>query len=240
MSALLYLGDCLDVMQRIPDQSVDLVLCDLPYGITRNAWDSIIPFDQLWAAYRRICRGAFVLTASMPFTAAVVTSNPSAFSHTWVWDKGRATGHLNAKKMPMKQHEDVLVFDAARAVYNPQGLQPFGKITRRGSNGSNFDKSNCSNFQEFTNYPRSILRIDNESKAVHPTQKPVALMEYLIRTYTNEGDTVLDNCMGSGTTGVACANTGRNFIGIEREPKYYVIACERINAVPIGDDVAVA
>ena len=223
-------GDCLELMAQIPDGSVDMVLCDLPYGTTQNKWDSVIPFEPLWAHYKRICKGAIVLTASQPFTSLLVVSALDLFKYAWVWEKSAATGHLNAKRMPMKLHEDVLVFAIGDQVYNPQGLVPHNKVTRRGSNGGNFGASGKENFQEWTNYPRSIVHFPHEGKAVHPTQKPVALMEYLIRTYTNEGETVLDNCMGSGTTGVACANTGRNFIGIEKDDKYFAIAQARIEA----------
>ena len=167
-----------------------------------------------------------MLTASQPFTSVLVCSNQSNFKHAWVWEKGAATGHLNAKRMPMKLHEDILVF--GEGCYNPQGLEPFNKKVRRGSNGSNFGISGTENFQEFTNYPRSIIRFPAEGKSVHPTQKPVALMEYLIKTYTNPEAVVLDNTMGSGTTGVACINTGRDFIGIERDPEYFRIAEKRI------------
>ncbi|CAB4149872.1 DNA methylase N-4/N-6 [uncultured Caudovirales phage] len=221
-------GNCLELMKEIPDASVDMVLCDLPYGTTQNKWDSVLPFDALWAEYRRVCRGAIVLTASQPFTSALVMSNPKDFRYQWVWQKSAATGHLNAKRMPMKLHEDVLVFSQSAAPYNPQGLTRFDQVTRRGNNGSNFGASGAENFQEFTNYPRSILAIPSEGKTVHPTQKPVALMEYLVRTYTNEGDVVLDNTMGSGTTGVARANTGRGFIGMELDPTYFDIARGRI------------
>ena len=224
----LYWGDCLELMRALPDASADMILCDLPYGTTQNKWDAVIPFDALWNAYGRMCRGAIVLTASQPFTSALVMSRADWFRYAWVWEKSAATGHLNAKRMPMKLHEDVLVFSKEPAPYNPQGLAPFNKVTRRGSNGTNFGASGQKNFQEFTNYPRSILRVATDPKPVHPTQKPVALMEYLIRTYTNEGDTVLDNCMGSGTTGVACVNTGRRFIGIEKDADYVLLAAERI------------
>jgi len=221
-------GDCLEIMRELPDASIDMVLADLPYGTTQNKWDSVLPLAELWAAYWRVCRGAVVLTASQPFTSALVMSAPDTFRYAWVWRKSEATGHLNAKRMPMKAHEDVLVFSKAPAPYHPQGLIPYGKMTRRGSNGSNFGVSGTENFQEFTNYPRSVLEFAGDKGAEHPTQKPVALMEYLIRTYTNEGDTVLDNTMGSGTTGVACANTGRNFIGIEKDAGYFDIACKRL------------
>lgn len=221
-------GDCLELMRQLPDASVDLILCDLPYGTTQNKWDSVIPFADLWREYARICTGAIVLTASQPFTSALVMSKQDWFRYAWVWEKSAATGHLNAKRMPMKLHEDVLVFSKSPTPYNPQGLEPYNRVTRRGSNGTNFGASGAENFQEFTNYPRSILRYSGDPKTVHPTQKPVALMEYLIRTYTNDGDTVLDNCMGSGTTGVACANTGREFIGIERDEKYFAAARDRV------------
>lgn len=219
-------GDCFDVMAKLPSGSVDMVLCDLPYGTTQNKWDSVLPLDKLWREYWRLCRGAVVLTASQPFTSSVTTSAVVHFKHAWVWEKNTATGHLNAKRMPMKLHEDILVFAKAEAVYNPQGLEPLGKITRRGGNGGNFGKSGTSNFQEWTNYPRSILRFPVE-KGFHPTQKPVALFEYLIRTYTNEGDLVLDNTAGSGTTAIAAENAGRRWVCIERDPEYYAKAVER-------------
>lgn len=228
MNNWLMCGDCLDLMQLIPDASVDMVLCDLPYGTTQNKWDDVIPFDALWSEYERVCAGAIVLTASQPFSSALIMSRVDWFRYAWVWEKSAATGHLNAKRMPMKLHEDVLVFSKKPAPYIPQGLVPYNKVTRRGNNGTNFGASGSENFQEFTNYPRSILRFANDAKPVHPTQKPVALMEYLVRTYSNPGDTVLDNCMGSGTTGVACGNTERHFIGIEQDEKYFSIAVQRI------------
>lgn len=224
----LYYGDCLEVMKSIPDSSIDLILCDLPYGTTRNKWDSVISFDDLWREYGRICSGPIVLTASQPFTSALVMSNTKWFRHNWVWKKTAATGHLNAKRMPMKQHEDVLVFCRDAPTYNPQGLTPYNKFTSRGSNGTNFGNSGKENFQEWTNYPRSVLEFSNDAKPVHPTQKPLALMEYLILTYSNPSAVVLDNCMGSGTTGVACINTGRNFIGIEKDSNYFELATKRI------------
>lgn len=222
-------GDCLELMKDIPDQSVDMILCDLPYGTTQNKWDSVIPFEQMWAQYKRICKGAIVLTATQPFTSALVASNSQNFRYEMVWEKSSVTGHLNAHRRPMRTHEDVLVFSYSAPPYYPQGLKPYGKTEKRGNNGTNFGKSGTENHQEFTNYPRSIIRIANDSKPVHPTQKPVALMEYLIRTYTNEGDTVMDNCMGSGTTGIACMNTGRKFIGMEQDAKYFEIAQKRVH-----------
>lgn len=229
MDVKLMQGDCLELMRELPDASVDLVLCDLPYGTTRNKWDAIIPFADMWSEYGRVCRGAFVLTAAQPFTSALVMSKADWFRHNWVWEKSAATGHLNAKRQPMKLHEDVLVFSRLAATYNPQGLVPFNKITRRGGSGANFGAAGNENYQEFTNYPRTILRFPPDlGRSVHPTQKPVALMEYLVRTYSNPGDVVLDNCMGSGTTGVACVNTARAFIGMEMDAGYFEIAQKRI------------
>jgi site-specific DNA-methyltransferase (adenine-specific) len=227
----LYQGDCLEVMSTLPDASVDMVMCDLPYGTTQNKWDSIIPLDKLWAEYWRVVKpsGAVVLTASQPFTTKLAASNLEYFRYSLVWNKVRPVGHLNAKRRPMQLHEDILIFCRNPPPYNPQGLIPCKKINRRSTSGENYGKSGLSNVSEWTNYPVSILEFgSDQSGKVHPTQKPVALMEYLIRTYTNEGETVLDNTMGSGTTGVACKNTGRRFIGIERDPNYFQIAKDRI------------
>jgi len=206
-----------------------MVLCDLPYGTTQNKWDTVIPFDQLWAQYTRIMKPGAVLafTGSQPFTSVLVMSNPDWFRYEWIWRKNNSTGHLNAKRMPMKEHENVLVFSSTDATYNPQGLVAFNKVTRRGSNGSNFGKSGTSNFQEFTNYPRTVLDFESDKDKSHPTQKPVALFEYLIRTYTNPGETVLDNCCGSGTTGVACIKSNRNYILIDSSKDYCDIAFNR-------------
>lgn len=219
-------GDCLELMKNIPAQSIDLILCDLPYGTTQNKWDSVIPFADLWAAYNRICRGAIVLTAAQPFTSALIMSNVKDFKYCWVWKKSKPTGHLNAKKQPLRNTEDVLVFYRKQAVYKPQGTKPTDVMVSRTNRGNYGDCSKTTR-QTTTGYPTTILDFPSEV-GVHPTQKPVALMEYLIKTYTNEGDTVLDNCMGSGTTGVACVNTGRNFIGMEQEFKYFRIARQRI------------
>lgn len=209
-----YLGDCLELMKEIPDNCIDMILCDLPYGTTQNKWDSVIPFEPLWEQYKRIRKptAAIVLTAAQPFTSVLVCSNLKMFKYQWVWEKSEATGHLNAKRMPMKLHEDVCVF--GKHEYHPQGLIPFNKVVRRGNNGTNFGESGKENFQEFTGYPRSIIRFANDSKPTHPTQKPVALMEYLINTYTNEDMLVLDNCAGSGTTAIACENTNRRWVCI--------------------------
>lgn len=232
MTAFLLQGDCLEMMKLIPDGSVDMVLCDLPYGTTQNGWDSLIPFRELWEAYRRVGKEncAYVLTAQPPFDKVLGCSNLAMLKYEWIWEKTKATGHLNAKRQPMKAHENVLVFYGKQATYKPQGLvrKAVATVRKGGDNGSNYGKSDKDTVQEFEGYPRSVLQIPSEGSTVHPTQKPVALMEYLIRTYTNEGETVLDNTMGSGTTGVACNNTGRNFIGIERDPEYFKIAQRRI------------
>jgi len=220
-------------MKELPDGCVDLVLCDLPYGTTACKWDTVIPFEPLWAQYRRIAKknAAIVLTASQPFTTALIASNMRDFRYCWVWRKSRATGFQNANRMPMKEHEDVAVFYRVQPTYNPQGVVPFGRINKRGSVGENWggDGSLVNEYsQKLTNYPRSVLDIPVAGSTVHPTQKPVELMEYLIKTYTNDGEVVLDNCMGSGTTAVACKETGRHYIGIEIEPKYCDIARRRV------------
>ena len=188
----------------------------------------------MWEQLKRIIKpnGAIVMTASQPFTSVLGASNINDLRYSWVWEKSAATGHLNAKKIPMKNHEDVLVFYRRQPTYNPQGIQKFGKVTRRGSNGGCYGDSGRENLQEFTNYPRTIQRFASEGKTVHPTQKPVALMEYLIKTYTNEGETVLDFTAGSFTTGVACVNLNRKFIGIEMDDKYFEIGKNRI----LGDN----
>ena len=221
-------NDCLIEMETIADQSIDMILCDLPYGTTQNKWDSVIPFEPLWAHYKRVCKGAIVLNASQPFTSALVMSKPNWFRYEWVWAKTTPVGHLNAKKRPMQAHESVLVFSNNLPPYNPQGLVPCQKINKRSTSGSNYGNAGTENLAEWTKYPRSVIKFSHDSKKLHPTQKPVALMEYLVRTYTNEGDVVLDNCMGSGTTGVACVNSGRHFVGIEKDPEYFRIAKERI------------
>ena len=240
----LHLGDCLEIMQALPAGSVDLIACDLPYGTTRNAWDAVLPFDKLWPLYQRVLRagGAAVLTATQPFSSAIVMSNPGQFKYEWVWQKSRVTGVLNAKHQPLRQHEVVLVFADGKTTYNPQGLQACSKrtstgVTRKGSTanyGAITQTEDGTYEQTATGYPRSVLAIPSGGKTVHPTQKPVALMEYLIRTYTHPGDVVLDNTMGSGTTGVACMNTGRAFIGIEKDEGYFAIAQQRIEAADMA------
>lgn len=233
----LHHGECLDVMATLPDGCVDMVLCDLPYGTTQNKWDSVIPLDHLWREYRRVCKGAIVLTATQPFSSALVVSNLKIFKYEWVWRKSRVTGVLNAKRQPLRCHESVLVFCEGAPPYNAQGLQHKGTLTQQGGSSSNYgSRSSVDYVQEFTNWPRSVLDIPSVGGTVHPTQKPVALMEYMVKTYTNPGDVVLDNTMGSGTTGVACMNTGRGFIGIELDDEYFQIAKSRIEAaIPIPE-----
>ena len=230
-------GDCLERMKEIPDGSVDMILTDPPYGTTACKWDSIIPLETMWAQLKRVIKlnGAIVMTASQPFTSILGASNIADLRYSFVWQKNIATGHLNAKRMPMKNHEDVLVFYAKQPTYNPQGVKAFNKITRRGNNGECYGKSGNENLQELTGYPRTVQQFNSESKTVHSTQKPVALMEYLIKTYTNEGETVLDFTCGSGTTGVACVNLNRNFIGIELDENYFNIAKERIEKAHSSD-----
>ena len=233
----IYNEDCLQGMKRIPDKSVDMILADLPYGTTACKWDTIIPFEPLWEQYERVIKdnGAVVLTASQPFSSALVMSNPKLFRYEWVWDKKNPTNFAMAKKQPLKYHETILVFAKKQTEYYPikwrgkpnhkQGLlkndqqsEVYGKIKRT--------KDNLSGMK----YPRSIIEISKHSSqgGLHPTQKPVALFEYLVKTYTNEGDVVLDNCMGSGTTAIAAINTNRNFIGFEMDENYHKLSNERI------------
>lgn len=243
-NATLYHADCLDIMQFIPNKSVDMILADLPYGTTACKWDSIIDLDLLWNQYKRIIKdnGAIILTASQPFTTKLISSNYEMFKYEWIWEKENATGFQLANVMPLKQHENILVFSNGftyprtnnKMLYNAQGLTPNNKKRdKRGNKGLYLTQSGCKNDEyipKFKNYPKSILKISTErKKGNHPTQKPVALMEYLIRTYTNEVETVLDNTMGSGTTGVACMNTNRKFIGIEKEQSYFDICVKRIS-----------
>lgn len=229
-------GDCLEVMKTLPDRSVDLILCDLPYGTTSNKWDAVIPFGQMWEQYRRIAKGAIVLTASQPFTSALVMSNPQNFKHEWIWIKNRGSNFANAVREPMKEHESVLVFSYGKWVYNKQMQERTGSGGDRVKYAVAF-RSESENYREFKGRDHQMLpelRVPsswqkfNTEVGLHPTQKPVALFEYLIRTYSNEGDTVLDNCMGSGTTGVACINTGRLFIGIEKHVIYYMLTKDRL------------
>lgn len=243
MAVTLMLGDCLERMKEIPDGSVDMILCDLPYGITQNKFDSVIPFEPLWEQYWRVLKptGVVALTASQPFTSALVMSQPKFYRHEWIWIKNRGSNFANTVREPMKEHESVLIFSKGKWTYNKQmqertggGRDLIGKKVGTGK----AQRAGVGKFKEFTEtaslpelrVPSSHQKFNTEV-GLHPTQKPVALMEYLIKTYTNEGETVLDNCMGSGTTGVACLNTGRSFIGIEKDEKYFSIAKERIEKI---------
>jgi len=223
-------GDCLEVMPQIPSGSIDMILCDLPYGTTACKWDTIIPFEPLWKQYERIIKdnGAIVLFASQPFTTALINSNIKLFRYSWVWEKEQGVNFLMAKKQPLKVHEDICVFSKKQTVYNPQMTEGKPYISGKGDSGEVTGRvKKVQTKNNGTRYPRSVIWFKGET-GLHPTQKPVELCEYLIKAYTNEGDTVLDNCIGSGTTVIACMNTNRNFIGIEKEKKYFDIAKERI------------
>ena len=224
--AKLYQGDCLEVMKNMPDRSIDLILTDPPYGTTACKWDSVIPFDLMWEQLNRIIKpnGAIVLFGSEPFSSALRMSNIKNYKYDWVWKK-RPVNFLNAKKQPLRETENILVFNSKN--YYPQGLIPCHKINKRSNSTETNGKHGLSNMSEYTNYPKQILEFIGE-RGLHPTQKPVALLQYLIKTYTLESETVLDFTMGSGSTGVACKNLNRNFIGIELDPTYFQIAKGRI------------
>lgn len=226
-------GDCLERIKEIPSGSVDMILADPPYGTTACKWDSIIPLEPMWEQLKRVIKpnGAIVMTASQPFTTTLIASNMKMFKYCWVWDKGQGTGFLNAKKQPLKNCEDVCVFYSRPSDYNPQMRQGFKPYTcKQGSTKSeNYGKqTGAVTKSNGERYPLTLIKFNRDKSRVHPTQKPVALMEYLIKTYTNEGETVLDFTMGSGTTGVSCVNSGRNFIGIELDSDYFAIAEKRI------------
>ena len=228
----LILGDCLEKMKDIEDKSIDMILCDLPYGTTQNKWDSIIPLDKLWEQYNRIIKdnGAILLFGQTPFDKILGCSNLKLLRYEWIWEKEQGTGFLNAKKMPLKNHENILIFYKKMPIYNPQMRKGKPYTLERNTFTVNYGKQvdmvKTKNTGE--RYPLTILRFKRDKEKFHPTQKPVSLLEYLIKTYTYEGETVLDNCMGSGSTGVACKNTNRRFIGIEKDEKYFNIAKERI------------
>ena len=232
MSTDLMQGDCLERMKEIPDGSVDMVLTDPPYGTTACKWDTVIDLDSMWAQLKRIVKpdGAIVMTAAQPFTSALVMSNPRWFRYCWVWEKTKPVGHLHAKNRPMSKHEDICVFSKKSPSYNPQGVVAITpKKTKRTNKGKIYkEAASKETVRKFRGYPNTVLKFQSQNGKHHPTQKPVALMEYMIKTYTNEGDTVLDFTMGSGSTGVACANLGRSFIGIELDADYFDIAEKRI------------
>ena len=228
----IYNIDCLEGMKAIPDGSIDAVIRDLPYGTTRNQWDSVIPLDKLWAEYKRITKpnAAIVLFSQQPFTSALVMSNPQMFRYEWIWEKENGTGFLNAKKMPLKIHENIAVFYRDLPTYNPimrQGFEPYKcKTGDQGTNYGNYEKvETISNGER---YPIDIIQFNRDAGGFHPTQKPVSLLRYLVLTYTNEGDTVLDNCSGSGTTAVACVKEKRHFICFEKDETYWKKSVERV------------
>lgn len=232
-------GNCLALMKDIPDNSIDMILCDLPYGITsRNKWDSVIPFEPLWEQYKRITKenAAIVLFGSGMFTADLMTSNKSMWRYNLIWEKTQPTGFLNAKKMPLRSHEDICVFYKSTPVYNPQKTSGHerkvstAKHKQNSKNTTNYGEHGLTTYDSTERYPRSVLTFskDIQKSALHPTQKPLALCEYLIKTYTNEGAVVLDNCMGSGTTCVAAKNLNRRYIGFELDEDYFRIAQERL------------
>jgi len=237
-------GDCLEEMPKLQDHSIDMILCDLPYGTTACKWDTVIPFEPLWTQYKRLIKdnGAIVLTASQPFTSALVMSNPKMFKYEWVWIKAKPSNFLMGKKQPMKYTENILIFYKKQPTYNPIMIKRDEKNKRNNKKcgylkyealGLNEDNKYADRLKAGMNdyiYPRNYLYFSQNTKVkyVHPTQKPVALLEYLIKTYTLEGETVLDNCMGSGSTGVACINTKRNFIGIEKDAHYFQVGKDRV------------
>lgn len=238
-------GDCLELMQSIPDGCIDMVLCDLPYGTTDCKWDSVIPFDLLWQQYNRIIKdnGIIALFGTEPFSTFLRYSNIKLYKYDWIWKKTRCTGFQHAKNMPLKDFEIISIFSKGgmghknllgnrRMVYNPQGLLPcertYNGLRKFGGIIGQRPSHKAVVKQEFTNYPKMILEFPSEG-GLHPTQKPVPLLEYLVKTYTAPGGLVLDNCMGSGSTGVACANTGRRFIGMEMDDTYFNIASERVS-----------
>ena len=233
-------GDCLEEMKKIPDKSIDMILCDLPYGTTKCKWDVVIPFDELWGQYNRIIKdnGAITLFGSQPFTSKLICSNIDNYKYDWIWDKKKAPNFRGVKYQPLIPYEIISVFNTTK--YNPQMTE--GKMRRKGGHPSKYEEQAISKGTKpkINNlyYPKAILefsKANNKESGLHPTQKPIALLEYLIKTYTNEGEIVLDNCMGSGSTGVACANTNRDFIGIELDENYFNTAKERIKAAYGGD-----
>ena len=233
---MIYCGDCLEIMPTLPDKSIDMILCDLPYGTTACKWDVVIPFEPLWKEYKRLIKdnGAIVLTASQPFTSALVMSNPRMFRYCWVWDKTFGKEPFALNRRPMKAHEDICLFYKRQPVFNAQrttGTPYIDKRVGQKIQSDHYVKDRIGIVNNGTREPVSVIRFKHGNQnQEHPTQKPVALFEYLIRTYTNEGETVLDNCAGSGTTGVACIKTRREFILIEKDPKYVAIIEKRIRA----------
>lgn len=233
MTNQVHCGDCLELMKGIPDGSVDMILCDLPYGTTQNKWDTIIPLDKLWSHYKRVLKtaGVIALTASQPFSSQLVMSNPKWFKYDWVWEKDNGTGHLNAKKQPLRKHEQILIFYNKQPTYNPQFTEGTAYTQKRGKlNSTNYGSQadGVVTVNSGYRYPTTVLRFNRDKDKLHPTQKPVALFEYLISTYTNAGDLVLDNCCGSGTTAIASRNLGRNWICMDSDLAYCQMTRERL------------
>ena len=233
---VIYNEDGIAGMQRFPDKSIDMILCDPPYGTTQNKWDSVLPLDEMWRQYERVIKdhGAIVLFSQQPFTSTLVASNPKLFRYEWIWKKPMATGFLNANRMPLKSHENILVFYKSLPTYHPQKWysKPYGKTVcgRESNNYGDYDLW-ASESKDGSRFPHDVIVFSNcqgKERGRHPTQKPVALLEYLINTYTDRGGIILDNCIGSGSTAVACINTGRDFIGFETDPAYYETALQRI------------
>jgi len=237
-----YLGDCLELMPKlIDDKSIDMIFCDLPYGTTKNKWDSVIPLDKLWSEYERVIidNGAIVLFAQTPFDKVLGASNLKLLKYEWIWNKKRPTGYMNANYAPIKQHENILVFSKKSACYvkdrqnamnyYPQDLIAVNKKIKRTAQNGNYDHNyyDLESVQKFTGYPKSLIEFSIET-GLHPTQKPLELIEYMIKTYTNEGDLILDNACGSGTTGLGAKNLNRNYIMMEQDPKYFKIAKDRV------------
>jgi len=248
----LYRGNCLEVMKKIPDKSIDMILTGPPYGTTSCPWDSVIDLRLMWGKVKRVMKKskAFVFTSNQPFTSLLIMSNISMFKYCWVWDKGVSGSFANSKYNPLKTHEDICIFGNGRIFYSPQmrkrkkvkKIGSVNSISRQGGTEVKFNSEKLNKFKTYNEaFPKTVLPISPRSKksdrGLHPTQKPVALMEYLIKTYTNEGETVLDFTMGSGSTGVACKNTNRDFIGIELDEKYFEIAKKRIKNTRLGLDV---
>jgi len=244
---VLFQGDCLQKMDLIPNKSVDLILCDLPYGTTSIAWDAVIPFNSMWNQYKRLIKnnGSIVLFCSQPFTSELVMSNPEWFKYEWIWEKSIATGFFHAHNAPMKKHENILVFSPAKAThegksnsrmnYYPQDVvemeEPKVVVDNKRKGGHHYStiaKVDKPYIQTKTGFPTSILKYDRDPNSIHPTQKPVDLLEYLIKTYTKENQIVLDNTAGSFSCGEAAINTNRRFIGIERDPEYFKLGLERV------------
>ena len=230
----LMLGDCLERMKEIPDGSVDMVLTDPPYGTTACKWDTVIDLPAMWEQLKRVIKpnGAIEIFGSEPFSSTLRVSNSKWYSYDWKWEKTKPVGHLKANRKPMNKYEDIIVFSKKQPTYNPQGLKAIEprNITRTNKGSIYGKQAGVGSVQKFTGYPSNIIKFKSQNGKLHPTQKPVALMEYLIKTYTNEGETVLDFTMGSGSTGVACVNTNRRFIGIELDQGYFDIAKQRIES----------